>query len=208
MKVISFYTEEYAGEAQPFLQSAIQHGHEPLVRVMNSRKSWRLNCGLKVSFILECLMAAKEPVLWVDIDARFRAPFDLDAALWGQDVDFAAWFIPYAIMKPADVPGGPDTENDGIASGTLWFNWSDGARELLRQWQSTEKGQGTFEQKVLGEVWYSRARWWRGGELRTFRLPQRYCKVYDHDWVDGEEEGQSAVIEHMQASRKLRNKVG
>jgi hypothetical protein len=196
--LLSYSTPEYSSEVASFTASALEHHDQIVVRDEPSLGSWRQNVGMKPRLIIETLAKYHEPVLFVDIDARFQSPWDLRLE---SDYDFAAWFIPTAKMRPADRPGGPGSGNDGIASGTMWWNASDLAMEMLDIWREREKGQGAYGQKVLGEAWHDL----RPVGLRTKRLPQRYCKVFDRQWDAGEEG--PPVILHMQASRRLRSRV-
>lgn len=197
MKIISFYTPTYEGEAKAFEESWQQFGYRPNVMDLQSAGSWRLNCGLKPAFVRDCLREFKEPVLWIDIDGRMRAPWDLNLE---ESHDVAFWFIPHRVMKRPDVPHGAASGNDGIASGTMWWNYTPASLDFLDAWCEAEKGQGLWEQQILGEVWYDRP----VADLRTFRLHQRYCRVFDVPWFEGEGE---IVVEHMQASRRLKRTV-
>jgi hypothetical protein len=199
MMVVSFYTSEYAGEVKGFVEACNEHGMRHCVTAVESRRTWRLNVGRKPVFLLEQLALHKQPVLWVDIDGRFRRPFDLELNL--TDRDFGAWFIPNRKMRSADIPGGPNTGHDGIASGTMWFNYTPMSLRMLEIWVQEEHGQGKYGQKVLGEVWH----YHRPDGLSTYRLPQEYCKVFDVPWFERDYE--PVAIEHMQASRRLRTKV-
>lgn len=196
--VVSFWTPEYDGELKGFRESAAEHGYKLATQGRPSFSSWRLNCGMKPQFILQMLDVAQAPVLWVDIDARFKGPWDLGAI--EDRCDFACWFIPYDRMRAVDIPGGPSRNRDGLASGTMFFNTTAHAAALLRAWIASDHGQHAFEQMVLGEAWYDSR-----PELRTERLPQRYCKVFDSPWFKAEKG--PVVIEHTQASRRLRRLV-
>jgi hypothetical protein len=205
MIVTSYFTPIYAGEKAGFLTSGEKHlglGEMIDVREVACRGSWRLNCGIKPEHILEVLWHHRMPVLWVDIDGRFRQPFSISGYL-AQKWDFAAWFIPNAKMAPRHVPGGRNSGNDGIASGTMWFNYSAGALRWLEAWHDREDGQGEFEQQVMGDLWYELHV--RGKAPSTYRLEQRYCKVFDVPWFSKAED-HGVVIEHMQASRRLKGK--
>ena len=202
MMVVSYYTPEYAGEVKDFESCCNAHVLKHCTTAVESRGSWRLNCGRKASFLHEQLLLHKEPILWVDIDGRFRGhPDVLASPVFIENHDFAIWFIPRYRMQPAHVPGGPSSGNDGTASGTMWFNYSPMALRFLEIWMQEEHGQGQWEQQVLGEVWH----YARPQELRTFRLSQRYCKVFDVPWF--KDEKGPVIIEHMQASRRLKRKV-
>ena len=197
--VVSFYTPEYAHEYRPFAKSAKDFGYEVYTEQRNTQGTWRLNCGMKPRFLLEMFQKFSRPLLWLDIDARFRAPWDI-AAIENR-CDFACWFIPHPRMRPIDIPGGRDKKRDGLASGTMFFNYTGPAVHLLDSWIETDHGQHKYEQMVLGEAWYDH----RPEDLDTERLPQRYCKVFDSPWFGTE--GGPIVIEHTQASRRLRRLV-
>ena len=197
MKVIAFYTPEYKAEAKDWTFSCRAAGLDYFVREVPNQGSWRLNVGMKPAFIKKALRVFEEDVLWVDIDGRFKRDWDLDLC---KDFDFAAWFIPHKVMR-SGVPFGKESGNDGIASGTMWFNNSLYAIEFLRRWVELEDGQYRWGQQVLGELWHSN----RPGDLRTFRLPHEYCKVFDRDWIERDHE--PVVIEHYQASRRLRSRI-
>lgn len=196
MKVVTFYTPEYADEVAPWA-AAIEHfGLEPWAKPIPNQGSWRLNCGYKALFMLECLQELREPCLWLDVDGRFEAQWDLDGTL-NKHFDFAIWFIPNKAMRKQDIPGGPGSGHCGLASGTMWLNYTPMAEHFLKLWLLAEQGQGKFEQKVLGEVWYQD----RPEKLRTHKFHQKYCKVDNAKWF--EDEPDQVVIGHYQASRRL-----
>lgn len=197
MKVITFYTPEYLLQVDAWSWS-VNGLHDYHAFEVPTQGSWRLNCGMKPAFILDMLRTFHEPVLWVDVDGRFKRRWDLDL---DDTADFAIWFIPNKVMKRQHVPGG-DRENDGLASGTMWFNYTEASLRFLENWKEIEDGQGNWEQQILGDVWYNH----KPETLRTCQLPQQYCKVFDAPWfTDGEDH--DTVIEHTQASRKLRKVV-
>ena len=207
MIITSAFTPQYQLEEDEFLKSTednMGYGDTIDIRVWPCKGSWRLNCGQKPAHILDVLEQHKVPVLWVDIDGRFRKPFSLGGWL-AQEFDFAAWFIPNKRMQKGHVPGGPDTGNDGIASGTMWFNYTPAALAWLRAWVDYEEGQGKYEQQIMGDLWYQLHG--EGKAPLTYRLPQQYCKVFDVPWFRRSED-HTVIIEHMQASRRLKNKVG
>lgn len=209
MIVTSAYTPRYRGEVTEFVKCATEHvglGDILDVNEVPDRGSWRANCGVKPSYILKILKKQKQPVLWVDIDGRFRSTFSIGGWL-AQEYDFAIWFIPNNQMQPKHVPGG-NPDNDGMASGTMWFNYTPKAIAWLAEWEEHEHqlmqtgNQDKFEQKDMADLWYGLS---AGGVKapRTYRLPQRYCKVFDVPWFNKAED-HSVVIEHMQASRRLK----
>jgi len=215
MIVTSAYTPTYRGEVEPFVDAASAHvgiGDTIDVNEVPDRLSWRKNCGIKPSYILKILQKHKQPVLWVDIDGRFRATFSIGGWL-AQEYDFAIWFIPNHKMLPVNVPG-DNRNNNGLASGTMWFNYTPQGIDWLEAWADyeanlmsgeCEKYPSKWEQQDMGDLWYRRQAAKRGP--KTYRLPQQYCKVFDVPWFSKAED-HNVIIEHMQASRRLKGAVG
>jgi hypothetical protein len=200
MRIVTFYTPEYAGEVQPWVDSIMGSGLPYFIDIKDSLGSWRKNVGMKPQFLLDCLEQFKEPILWIDMDGRVVGPMH-DLGLAPGMYDFGAWFIPWDQMNPADRPGGAKTKNDGISSGTMFWNYTPAAIAFLNRWIYAENGQYKYGQIVLGDVWHGM----RPPELRTWRMPQAWFKVFDRPWKRGE--SGPAIIEHFQASRRLRNKI-
>ena len=208
MIIVSAFTQQYQGEVKPFIKAATENigvGDQLDVQLVPCQGSWRKNCGIKPSLILDMLLKHKQPVLWVDIDGRFRHIFSIGGWL-AQEYDFGIWFIPNNKMSPSHVPGGCET-NDGMASGTMWFNYSRASLAFIRAWvdhESSLEQPSPWEQQDLGDLWYKLLA--EKKAPNTYRLPQAYCKVFDVPWCN-KAEIHEVVIEHMQASRRLRKKV-
>lgn len=201
IQVVTFATPEYAGEIEPFRKSAEAHGFDPACNLVDSRGSWRANVGMKPRLFLSWLDQGFGPYLFVDVDGRIKSDLAwLD--LMAGEYDFGCWFIPWDQMRSKDRPGGAETKNDGLASGTVWINNTWLCREFLQRWIKREKGQHRYGQIVLGETWHFE----RPDTLRTLKIPQRFCHVFDRPWKRGEHG--PVEIEHTQASRRLRKKVG
>ena len=195
MIAVTFYTPLYAELVAEWQESVEQVGGLAGVAVnVVDRGSWRLNVGRKPSFLLRMLHAHHQPILWVDVDARFRSAWELN--LDGHD--FGAYMINASRMPTADKPFG---KYHGVASGTMYFAHTRSAFGFLKRWEDAEQGQHRYGQIVLGEVWHRVL----ARDLTTYQFPQRYCKVFDRPWYDGEEG--PIVIEHLQASRKKRRKA-
>ena len=131
MMVVSYFTSEYSAEAPLFEACCEAVGQQYLAVPFKSKGSWRLNCGMKAAFIRASLEQFEQPVLWVDIDGRFRLPWDLELE---ETTDFAAWFIPTAVMSSATRPHGATSQQDGIAAGTMYFNNTDVTKAFLDAW--------------------------------------------------------------------------
>ncbi|MFM7851762.1 MAG: putative nucleotide-diphospho-sugar transferase, partial [Flammeovirgaceae bacterium] len=91
--------------------------------------------------------------------------------------------------------------DEALAGGTLYFNNTDISKELIAAWKKeSQANPNRWEQQSLQKVWEQ----FDNKGLRTFNFPQSYCKVFDCKWFEPE---QPVVVEHTQASRKLKNKV-
>jgi hypothetical protein len=83
----------------------------------------------------------------------------------------------------------------------MYFNNNDITKQMINDWKiESESNPNIWEQQSLQKVWDKYDR--RG--LKTFNFPQSYCKVFDCKWFDKEEQ---VVIEHTQASRKLKRTI-
>lgn len=177
---VSFFTPAYAAEAAGLVESLDAFGLPHDVRKLDSRGSWVANCACKPAFIRE--MRAEHPgrpIVWLDADARVKAPPVLFDTLAG--FDFACHYR-----------GGEE-----LLSGTLFFGPTDTAYELLRAWeQECRFFPNEWDQKRL-EIAVSRV-----PGLKAYTLPPTYVRIFDaQDMGDAED----AVVIHRQASRRLRH---
>ena len=117
------------------------------------------------------------PVVYTDVDARFRSR---PIALDELDCDFAAHW----------------RNGQELLSGTLYIGGGAAAAELVDLWiLENESNPNRWDQKNLQAVLGREPSRWR-----TVDLPSAYCKIFDT--MHGE-----PVIEHFQASRRLRKVV-
>jgi hypothetical protein len=167
--------EEEANKLRASLEKLnIQHQ----VRVIYSLGSWQKNCLYKPLFIREMLQKYKKPVLYVDADAVIHKP---PALLDTLNADFAVHYF----------------RNLQLASGTLYFNNSVPAINLLDAWIERNRNypndadQDNLQHVLEKPGWKNR--------IKIHYLPAEYCKIFD--LMPGVND---PVIEHFQASRRLR----
>ena len=69
MKIISYFTDDwlYPEFADSLVEDCERLDLDYYIKGIDSFGDYRLNCGYKPSFILECLQKFEEPVLWVKI---------------------------------------------------------------------------------------------------------------------------------------------
>jgi len=181
--VISFYTRNtpYHDEALEMAKSAHDVGHEDVILFpVENKKSWELNCQQKADILIQACAIFGKPFLYVDSDARFVKPFDLD------------------ILPMYDL-GCHYFRGKELLSGTLYINPVARIRHMLELWQKEMKrSPRLWDQKALQSVIsYS--------EVLVYTLPPEYTWIYDlSPKYYGERE---PVIVHYQASRKYRRRV-
>jgi hypothetical protein len=177
--VASYYSPPYRREAMGLMESLDALGLDDYaVTAIEDRGSWERNCAFKPTFIRHKMVAHDRPIVWLDADARVRSKPVLFDTLDG--FDFACHYR-YGVE---------------LLSGTLWFGNTPGGWALLREWE--------YECAAHPDEWDQRCLAVAVPKvpgLRTYVLPAEYVRVFD-DPKMGE-----AVIEHMQASRRLRGKI-
>ena len=213
---VCFYTPEYEDEASRLRYTLDSRGiTDYTIKKMKSRGSWVANTNMKAAFVEDQLRAWEKPIVWLDADARVRRlPTLLASLATGHQPDIAYFLIPKVFdRQPAKCPWNLKRYGGGaVAGGTLYFGHSPRAFELIDRWKAlSEKRPDRWEQQnlqqVLGEM--------RDEDLRNdvperetideVGLPQSYCKVFDCKWYSGQQG--PVVIEHTQASRRLRRKM-
>ena len=212
--VITFYTPEYKDEATAWRRSCmdwlnppiypdnphgyIQYPYKSYER--DSKGSWVHNCTMKAEVIQQAHKELNCGVVWTDADARFRSnPKEFDQL---ENYDFGCYWIPDVWNQPRNIALKPWSRgNEALAGGTLFFNNTQIAKDLIKAWKIESEANPTrWEQQSLQKVWEQ----FDLKGLRTFNFPQSYCKVFDCNWFEPESQ---VVIEHTQASRKLKGKI-
>ncbi len=183
--VICYYTRNtpYEEEAKRLIASCERHGLEHRVVGVDSLGSWERNCSYKARFIHETWRSSGRAVLWVDADAVMHGVPEL---LRGVSADFG-------IHK---------TRGWEFASGTLFFNQTEGAGVLLDRWLARcRQFPQVWDQVSLDLAWEDVI---ATHPLETLWLPEPYCRIFD--LMEGRSSA-PAVVEHFQASRRLKTVV-
>jgi len=187
VEIVAYHTGgPYRTEAEIMRQSLDDLGIPATVIEVADRGAWTWNTHAKADFICERLQIAMLDetaigMLCVDVDTVFHS--DPRAFMAALDCDFAAAWI-------------KDRE---LLSGTLFFACSDAALALAEQWRAVNarrprKPDGPNLQAALAEL---------AGLVRCLKLPPQYTFIFDT--FRTLYPGVSPIIEHMQASRRLRN---
>ena len=189
--LISYYTKGtgYEKEVIRLIRSAYRWGIEHDIEGIPSLGSWQQNTQFKAKFIKQKM--EKHPdrnLLFVDADGCFCArPALLDNM---EDVDIAVHY-----RKRGERPEG----GEELLSGTLFLRNTEGARRLVDLWiKRNSERPGDWDQRTLEVVVE------QNQGIKVGRLPAEYCCIYDKMAKDVPE----PVIEHFQASRRLRVEVG
>jgi len=182
---ISFYTRGNGYEAEAMeLGRTLDHFGLPGDLVpLPPFSNWVEACGYKPVFIQRMREKhGKRPLVWLDADARVRQypRLFLDMPL---GTDFAAHWKDKTDSEPGE-----------LLSGTLYFAPTKAADELLADWARTCSARPReWDQHVLQNLVEGRE------GLKVQNLPPNYTQIFDLMAGAGE-----PVIEHMQASRRLR----
>lgn len=188
--LVSFYTKNtgYEKLGPAFKQSAVDAGiDEMIIDIIPNQKNWHKNTRRKALVVYQHLGdldgSIYDAVVFVDIDARFYSYPKLFDEI---TEDFGAHFRNWR-----------HGQNE-LLSGTLFFRINKHVRDLVEDWIRLNKQKpNIWEQRNLQRAVR------RHAALSIHRLPIEYCTIFD----DEKRKMIKPVIEHFQASRKLRFEV-
>lgn len=213
---VSFASPEYAKHAQELERSADEHfagGHDRgFLRVTRVPRfaSWVEACKFKPRFLRTVLAEevsrvftaelkalaelgdAREPraILWVDADARFRRHVALDFD--PREVDVAARVIPFGPYAPEP------------SASTIWLAPTLEGLDFVRRWISALERREVDDNLGDAEAFGVAFREWQA-KGRAAVFPEGFSRMFDEKVEPG---APPTVIEHMQASRELRGRIG
>jgi hypothetical protein len=192
--IVAFYTlnTPYEDEAAKLIKSLNKLDLIHDVVGVPNLGGWQANTRFKAKFMEDMLNKhVGKNILYVDSDAIVHSRpvlfenYVADIAVRWQDF---RW------------------RKDECLSGTIFMANNDKTRELCRRWQRINLNEGpnatTFEQWNLGSVIKEME---AEGKIITKNLPPEYTMIFDS--MRAIYPDVIPVIEHFQASRKLRNKV-
>jgi len=192
--IISYYTKNtpYEKEVVGLIESCKKFDLECHVEGVADRGSWEDNCAYKPYFIREKMVFFQRPLLWVDADAVFLKAMEFEEFMFSdlsalydledKDPRFAAFAGTVYVNATAGGKEGLD----------LWCSYSD---EIFRR---EGKAPAYSDQASLYFAILSQP------SFHLTNLPPQYGKIFDRK-VQGLA-SKDIVIEHYQASRKLRKK--
>jgi hypothetical protein len=192
--IISFYTinTPYENEAKKLVESLHKLNVSYDVVGVPNLGSWQANTRYKAKFVEDMLEKhIGKSLVYVDSDAIVHSNPILFETL---NCDVAVRWQDFRWIK------------NECLSGTIYLANNEKTRELCKRWQITNHREGphakTFEQWNLGKVIEAMR---NEGKIKDVNLPPEYTMIFDS--MRSMYPNIKPVIEHFQASRKLRNKV-
>lgn len=175
--VCAFYTDAYSKEIEQLKGSLLALNIGFHIKKYASRGYWEANTRIKPEFLSECLDQFKNTALvYVDADAVVRKHLDLFDVV---HEDIGVFCVPSTLKY-----------SHKFLTGTLYLANNDKVKKFVNDWIAFQSGtvlgvdQDSFELAMEANP-----------ELTVLQLPESYVKIFDKD-------GEVAVIEHFQASRK------
>ncbi len=181
------YEEEFAN-----LEASLEkHGYGDHLFAIDAGElaGWRKCTMLKPGMILMAMNYARRPVLWLDADARVMRRldfFDHWEQEHGQDLGIC--------IRSKD--------NSAWASGTMFWNYTSPAIELLTRWHNKAKDDTEHEgdQEILG---FEATELVHAGRVTIKNLPRAYCCIFDRkDDLRMSTPWGGPIVMHHQASRR------
>ncbi len=192
--IVAYYTlnTPYENEAKKLIASLNKLGLNHDVVGVTNLGNWQANTRFKAKFMEDMLNKhIGKNLLYVDSDAIVHSRpvlfenYNADIAVRWQDF---RW------------------RKNECLSGTIFMANNEKTRELCRRWQRINISEGpnatTFEQWNLGNVIKEME---AEGKITSKNLPPEYTMIFDS--MRAMYPNIVPVIEHFQASRKLKNKV-
>jgi len=192
--VVSYYTLNTPYEQEALkLKKSLERLNIPhdIVGVRNLG-NWQANTRFKAKFMQDMLIKHKgKSVVWVDSDAVIHSypklfdSYNCDVAVRWQDF---RW------------------RKNECLSGTIYLANNPRTLELCKRWEGINIAEGpgakTFEQWNLGKVIEEMR---NEGKIKDENLPPEYTMIFDS--MRAMYPNITPIIEHFQASRKLKNKL-
>lgn len=188
--VVTFYTRNtpYEQEAQRLESSCRRFGIRFRSYATDSTGSWERNTQQKPQIIRQALDDTTEDILWVDADGTIMNQPTLFRN-YQPDIGYPQ------VDWSKHSCGRNDTET---LSGTIYFRNNKKVKSFVDAWIASTKRHPTW---VDQQSFSATLRKWRK-KLHTEMLPEQYCQIFDTMADTGE-----PIIEHYQASRRLRERV-
>jgi hypothetical protein len=183
--VYGYYTDKYKSEAEGFMESLVEWAIPFRVDEVESLGSWQENTRMKPSLVRGVLREEERAVLYVDVDARFNGYPSLIGGYKALGVD-----VSYYHRNEGD-----NFVNESL-SGTVFVNNTTKGLRFMDKWvELCDVNPTKWDQVHLDEAV-------RGSRACFRELLPEYCTIFDS--LINRDPGFYPVIEHFQASRRLR----
>lgn len=184
LAVLYFTDENYRNESKRLIDS-LKINNLPFVsRELACKGSWAANCRQKPSFLLDMLddYGSRNNLLYLDSDAELHRYPDI----------FNPIQFDIAVHKRDSIPE--------PQSGTIFLTENRRTRLFLESWSQLANNEQILpDQELMGLAL-------KGSKVRIQNLPPEYCCIFDLTRKDFPHI--QPVIEHHQASRRLKQLVG
>lgn len=186
---VSFYTEKtgYQREAWRLMESLHRLGLEYDIQGIPDAGGWHQNVRMKPTYLLQMLRQHPDrDIVWVDADAvvhTFPEAFkDFKGSVGAHTINWE------------DHPNVRKTHTE-LLSGTIYLKNKDSVHDLVKEWiKVSSENPKLVDQVTLRMVL-------KGSQPNFYKnIPATYCQIFDSMALAGD-----PVIEHYQASRRLKN---
>lgn len=186
-KVVSFFTRgtKYEEVIKPLRESLVNLEIPYVIEGIPNTGSWVKNTHEKAKFLLRMLVDCEgyDAVVWTDADSVIRKYPELFHEI---KEDVGIHFRNWRHIR------------NEVLSGTMFLRRCEKVRILVNEWiQINRRNLNKWDQKNLDRAIR------RFPDLKIHKLPIEYCTIFDDD----RRKMLDPVIEHFQASRKLRWEV-
>lgn len=187
--IVSYYTENtpYEEEIKGLIESCKKLNLPTSMDPIPNFGTWEKNCCFKPKYILKKLLDLQSPVLWIDADAIVYQKPTLFETL---EADVAVRIIEEV----------PNTHPSKMTSGTLFFNHTPKAIEVLQEWDEETENLLQTDPELWDQI--SLRNVLLRSSATVYPLDARYCQVYNR--IEDEETLKNSLVIHFQASRTLK----
>lgn len=198
-QAVTFFTTGtgYEEEVKRLIESARALGVPLKTYAYPPTGTWRGNLNYKSACILKAFedFPGKD-IVFVDADAVFRQwPALFDELSQKHEFDLSAHFYCYTPRSG---------DRDELLSGTLWIQNNPIGLALVKMWHAIGLARPEIRHQMCLKLAVEELK--KAGTLaRVFRHPFAYTCIFDYHAA---RKGERPVIEHFQASRRLRKEVG
>ena len=200
IELVSWYTQDTSYEQvfkDYFLASCKENDLQCNLYIVEPTGNWQKNTNLKPNVAKRALTDLKADILLIDADAKIYSHPQLLEDL-PQEYDMAVFYLDWGSWY------GHSHGKKELCSGTLFFRNRPVCLDVINAWDELAKENKYPDQRLLEMVLKNFS------NVNVYELPIEYC------WINSTPgwkppivpRPEHVVIEHFQASRKLRNKRG